>query len=145
MAYSETKVLAPTTTPDRHNSQPTGFSGLREATIAPTVASITTNVLPNHHSKTGVFGWERLRTTRRALSAVSATVIAQSDQASRVAARRLIRVTSYPLPHRSGAAATERHGRAASSPSLPPPVRRSAPPGQSPLVACWRTLPGSFC
>src|SRR5919107_3586356 len=116
MAYWEMKVLAPTATPDRHNSQPTVFSGRREATMAPTVASITTKVLPYHHSKTGVFGWERLRTTSRALSAVSATVIAQSDQASRVAARRLIRATSYPVPHRSGAAATARRGKAARCP-----------------------------
>src|SRR5215212_10256060 len=96
MAYWEMKVLAPTATPDRHKSQPTGFSGRREATMAPTVASITTNVLPNHHSKTGVFGWERLRSTSRALSAVSATVVVQSDQASREAARADIPPT--PLP-----------------------------------------------
>src|SRR4029453_18831175 len=120
MAYCEMKVLAPTATPDRHKSQPTGFGGRREATMAPTVASITTKVLPNHHSKTGVSGCERLRTTSRALSAVRVTVIAHSDQASRVAARRLIRVTSYPAPHRSVAAATQRHGLAASSPSPPP-------------------------
>src|SRR5215212_9190484 len=121
MAYWEMKVLAPTATPDRHKSQPTRFSGRREATTAPTVASITTNVLPNHHSKTGVSGWERLRTTSRALSAVSTTVIAQSDQAVRVAARRLIWVTSYPAPHQSGAAAKERRGLAASCPSPPLP------------------------
>src|SRR5919107_3979635 len=131
MAYWEMKVLAPTTTPDRHNSQPTGFSGLREATIAPTVASITTNVLPNHQSKTGVFGRERLRTTRRALSAVSATVIAHSDQASREEARRLMMVAPSYAPHGGGAATTPRRGRAASSPS--PPLRgwRSVPQGPS--------------
>ena len=55
--------------------------------MAPTVASITTKVLPNHHSKTGAFGRERLRTTRRVLSAVSATVMVHSDQASQGAAR----------------------------------------------------------
>src|SRR5215212_9591962 len=110
MAYWETKVLAPTATPDRHNSQPTAFSGLREATIVPTVASITTKVLPNHHLKTGMFGWERLRTTRRALSATSATVIAQSDQASREAARGLTRrllgalvVLRLPRPYSTAA------------------------------------------
>src|SRR5215208_4542978 len=97
MAYSETKVLAPTTTPDRHNSQPTGFSGRREATIAPTVASITMNVLLNHQAKTGVLGWERLRTTRRRLNAVSATVSVHSDQASREAARVLIPPFPYPV------------------------------------------------
>src|SRR5918995_5491058 len=94
MAYWETKVLAPTATPDRHSNQPTAFSGRREATIAPTVASITTKVLPNHHSKTGAFGCERLRTTRRALSPVRATVMVHSDQASQGAAR----VTILPLP-----------------------------------------------
>src|SRR5215207_1453856 len=98
MAYWETKVLAPTATPDRHNNQPTAFSGRREATMAPTVASITTSVLPNHHSKTVAFGWERLRTTRRALSAVSARVMVHSDQAIHGAARVLIPPTPRSRP-----------------------------------------------
>jgi hypothetical protein len=56
MAYWEVKVLVLVTTPDRHKSQPTGFSGLREATIAPTVTSITTSELPSHQSKTWMPG-----------------------------------------------------------------------------------------
>src|SRR4028118_2010854 len=88
MAYWEAKLFVLTVTPVRHNSQPTGFSGLREATMAPTVASITMVELPSHHSKVGAFGWERLRTKRRKLSAVSVTTSAHSDQASRVAAGR---------------------------------------------------------
>ena len=51
MAYWEVKLLVPTATPERHNSQPTGFPGLREATMAPTVASTTTSALPSHQSK----------------------------------------------------------------------------------------------
>src|SRR5436190_17055863 len=97
MAYWEMKVLAPTAIPDRHNSQPTGFSGRREATMAPTLASITMKVLPNHQPKTGAFEWERLRTTSRALSAVNDTVSAHSDQASREAARRDRQLPPRPL------------------------------------------------
>jgi hypothetical protein len=51
MAYWEAKVLVLTARPERHKSQPTGFSGLREATIAPTVTSITVSELPSHQSK----------------------------------------------------------------------------------------------
>lgn len=51
MAYSEAKLLVLVATPERHKSQPTGFSGLREATMAPTVTSITMVVLPSHQSK----------------------------------------------------------------------------------------------
>jgi hypothetical protein len=47
MAYWALRWLMLTTTPERHKSQPTGFSGLREATIAPTVAVITIVVLSN--------------------------------------------------------------------------------------------------
>jgi hypothetical protein len=56
MAYSEVKLLVLTATPERHKSQPTGFSGLREATMAPTVTSITIVELPSHQSKTWVPG-----------------------------------------------------------------------------------------
>src|SRR5829696_3113094 len=68
MAYWEAKLLVPTATPERHSSQPTAFSGRREATMAPTVASITTSAFPSHQSKTCAFGSERLRTKRRRLS-----------------------------------------------------------------------------
>jgi len=47
MAYWEPKWLMLTTTPERHKSQPTVFSGLQEATIAPTVTVITIVVLSN--------------------------------------------------------------------------------------------------
>src|ERR671913_2809 len=90
MAYWEAKLLVPTPTPERHSSQPTAFSGRREATMAPTVASITTSAFPSHQSKTCAFGSERLRPKRRRLSAVSATQSTYSVQASRAAARRLI-------------------------------------------------------
>jgi hypothetical protein len=56
MAYWEAKLLVLVATPERHKSQPTGFSGLREATIAPTVASITIVELPSHQSKTWMPG-----------------------------------------------------------------------------------------
>src|SRR5215218_3634105 len=90
MAYWEAKVLVLVATPERHKSQPTGFSGLREATTAPTVASITTSELPSHQSKAWMPGWERIRARRRRLSAVSATESAHSDQASQEAARGVI-------------------------------------------------------
>src|SRR3990170_2390645 len=96
MAYWEVKVLVLVATPERHKSQPTGFSGLREATIAPTVTSITMSELPSHQSKTWVPGWERIRARRRRLSAVSATVSDHSDQASQEAVRRVI--LPIPLP-----------------------------------------------
>jgi hypothetical protein len=89
MAYWEAKLLVPTATPERHSSQPTAFSGRREATMAPTVASITASAFPSHQSKTCAFGSERLRTKRRRLSAVSATQSVHSDQASQAATRVL--------------------------------------------------------
>src|ERR687890_2059754 len=90
MAYWEVKLLVPTATPDRHNSQPTGFSGLREATMAPTVASTTTSALPSHQSKTWTFEYRRISAMRRRLEAVSARVSAHNDHASRKAARAFI-------------------------------------------------------
>src|SRR5918998_613948 len=89
MAYWEAKLLVPTATPERHSSQPTAFSGRREATMAPTVASITASEFPSHQSKTCAFGSERLRTKSRRLSAVSATQSVHSDQASLAEARVL--------------------------------------------------------
>src|SRR5215212_11587597 len=83
MAYWEVKLLVPTATPDRHNSQPTGFSGLREATMVPTVASTTTSALPSHQSKTWTLGCRRMRARRRRLEAVSTTESAHNDQARR--------------------------------------------------------------
>jgi hypothetical protein len=56
MAYWEAEVLMLVATPERHKSQPTGFSGLREATIAPTVTSITISELPSQKSKMWVPG-----------------------------------------------------------------------------------------
>src|SRR5215212_8668568 len=56
MAYWDVKVLVLVATPERHKSQPTGFSGLREATMAPTVTSITIVELPSHQSKSGCPG-----------------------------------------------------------------------------------------
>src|SRR5215213_4268969 len=96
MAYWEVKVLVLVATPERHRSQPTGFSGRREATTAPTVASITTVALPSHQSKMWVPGWERIRARRRRPSAVSATESAHSDQASQEAVRGVI--PPIPLP-----------------------------------------------
>src|SRR5215210_5127502 len=90
MAYSDVKLLVLTAIPERHKSQPTGFSGRREATMAPTVTSITMVALPSHQSKMWVPGWERIRAKRRRLSAVSATESAHSDQASQEAAREVI-------------------------------------------------------
>src|ERR671921_2608834 len=90
MAYSEAKVLVLAATPERHNSHPTGFSGLREATMAPTVTSITTSAFWNQKSGMGAFGYRRFRTTRTRLSTVSVTVTAHSDQANQAAVRRLI-------------------------------------------------------
>src|ERR671910_300214 len=90
MAYSEVKVLVLTATPERHNSQPTGFSGLREATMAPTVTSITTSAFPSQKLGMGAFGYRRFRTRRTRLSDVSVTVTAHSDQANQAAVRRLI-------------------------------------------------------
>ncbi len=90
MVYWEAKVLMLVATPERHKSQPTGFSGLREATIAPTVTSITMVALPNHQSKTWVPGCERISPRRRRLKVVNATESDHSDQASREAARLLI-------------------------------------------------------
>src|SRR5918998_4732016 len=85
MAYWEAKLLVPTATPERHRSQPSGFSGRREATMAPTVASITTSAFPSHQSKTWAFGWERLRARSNKLSAVKATQTAHNDHASQPA------------------------------------------------------------
>src|SRR5919107_1018670 len=144
MAYSERKVLAPTATPDMHNNQPTAFPGLREATMAPTVASITTNVLPNHQAKMGVFGWERPRTTSSALSVVSVAVIAHSDHASLLAARRLIRVTLYGGPHRRGDATTTRRGLVASSPKRLPSSHRLVREGPFRRAVEPRRLRASF-
>jgi hypothetical protein len=56
IAYSEAKLLVLTATPERHNNQPTGFSGRREATTAPTVTSITMVELPSHQSNMWVPG-----------------------------------------------------------------------------------------
>jgi hypothetical protein len=96
MAYWDVKLLVLTETPERHRSQPTGFSGRREATRAPTVASITMVKLPSHQSKVGVFGWERFKKRSRRLSPVSAKMSAHSDHASQKAVGRLIPPT--PLP-----------------------------------------------
>src|SRR5215217_663631 len=90
MAYREVKVLVLTATPERHNSQPTGFSVLREATMAPTVTSITTSAFPSKKLGMGAFGYRRFRTRRTRLSAVSVTVSAHSDQANQAAVRRFI-------------------------------------------------------
>src|SRR5215208_1330675 len=90
MAYREVKVLVLTATPERHNSQPTGFSGLWEATMAPTVTSITTSAFPSQKLGMGVFGYRRFRTRKTRLSAVSVMVTAHSDQANQAAVRRLI-------------------------------------------------------
>src|SRR5918993_3111029 len=90
MAYCALKLLVLTATPERHKSQPTGFSGRREATMAPTVTSITMVALPSHQSKMWVPGWERIKARSRRLSAVSATESAHSDQASQEAARGVI-------------------------------------------------------
>src|SRR5919112_5667760 len=89
MAYSEAKVLVLAATPERHNSHPTGFSGLREATMAPTVTSITTSAFWNQKSGMGALGYRRFRTTRTRLSTVSVTVTAHSDQANQAAVRWL--------------------------------------------------------
>jgi hypothetical protein len=51
MAYCEVKLPVLTATPDKHKSQPTWFSGQREATMALTVTSITTIVWPSRQSK----------------------------------------------------------------------------------------------
>jgi hypothetical protein len=56
MAYWEVKLLVLTASPERHKNQPTRFSGRREATMAPTVTSITLVVLPSHQSKMWVPG-----------------------------------------------------------------------------------------
>src|SRR5215204_1263340 len=98
MAYWAAKLCVLMTTPDRHKSQPTGFSGRWEATIAPTLTSITTSALPSHHSKMWVPGWERIRARRRRLSAVSVMVSAHSDQASQEAARGVIPPIPRPCP-----------------------------------------------
>src|SRR5215218_5075806 len=90
MAYSDVKVLVLTATPERHKSHPMGFSGLREATMAPIVASITTSALPSHQLGTGVPGSRKLRTTRSRLSAVNTSVIAHNVQASPLADRTFI-------------------------------------------------------
>jgi hypothetical protein len=97
MEYWEEKLLVLTATPEKHKSQPTGFSGLREATRAPTVASITMVTLPSHQSKVGVFGWERFKRRRRRLSPVSAKTSAHSDHASQAAVRRLHPPTPRPF------------------------------------------------
>src|SRR3712207_8481270 len=104
MAYWEAKLLVLTTTPNRHTSQPTGFLGRREATMAPTVASTTTSVLPSHQSKVGVAGRELFRTIKTRLSAVSAKASVHNDQASQVAARGLI--PPIPLPRSFASVAT---------------------------------------
>src|SRR5215212_4246956 len=96
MAYWEVKLLVLTAIPERHKSQPTGFSGRREATMAPTVTSITMVALPSHQSKMWVPGWEGIRARRSRLSAVSATESAHSDQASQEAVRGVI--PPIPLP-----------------------------------------------
>src|SRR5215218_2779677 len=114
MAYWEVKLLVPTATPDRHNSQPTGFSGLREATMAPTVASTTTSALPSHQSKTWTFGYRRMRARIRRLRPVNTTEIAHNDQASRAAARVLI----FP-PRDPPASAITTRGPDAPSPRRP--------------------------
>src|SRR5215210_8491989 len=90
MAYWEVKGLVLVATPERHKSQPTGFSGRREATTAPTVASITIVELTSHQSKMWVPGWEWIRARRRRLSPVRVTESAHSDHASHAAVRRLI-------------------------------------------------------
>src|SRR5215203_2829489 len=108
MTYREVKVLVLTNTPERHNSQPTGFSGLREATMAPTVASITTSAFPTHQLGTGMPGCLRLRTTRSRLSAVNIAVIAHNAQANEVVARTLIYPSCDPA-----ASTTETRARAA--------------------------------
>src|SRR5215212_9833613 len=93
MAYWEVKLLVLTATPDRHKSQPTGFSGRRDATIAPTAASITTVALPSHQSKMWVFGWDTFRAKSKRLRAVSVKESAHKDHASLAAARALIPAT----------------------------------------------------
>src|SRR5215211_1746141 len=115
MAYSDVKLLVLTAIPERHKSQPTGFSGRREATMAPTVTSITMVALPSHQSKMWVPGWERIRARRRRLSAVSATESAHSDQASQEAARRVI----PPIPRPCSFVPWSRHH----STAAPPPKR----------------------
>src|SRR5215208_6634502 len=90
MAYREVKVLVLTATPERHNSQPTGFSGRQDATMAPTVTSITTSAFPRQKVGMGAVGYRRFRTRRTRLSDVSVTEIVHSDQATQAAARRLI-------------------------------------------------------
>jgi hypothetical protein len=51
MAYWALKWFMQIAKPPSNNSQPTGFSGLRDATIAPTVTSITVSALLTHQSK----------------------------------------------------------------------------------------------
>src|SRR5918997_619225 len=113
MAYWDAKLLVLTATPNEHNSQPTGFPGLREATKAPTVASITTSALPSHQSKTGASGSEALMARSTRLDPVNPTAIAHSDHASRDAAWALIRAS----PHFPASSSTARRAPAARSPA----------------------------
>src|SRR5215210_1111763 len=137
MAYSDVKLLVLTAIPERHKSQPTGFSGLREATIAPTVASITIVELPSHQSKTWVPGWERIRARRRRLSAVSATESAHSDQASQEAVRGVI--PPIPLPRSLAPSITTPLYSATVCQALRQPLRGGVvcELRRTPFIGCW--------
>ncbi len=87
MAYWAPKWFMLMAKPDSSKSQPMGFWGRREATIAPTVTSMTMSVLPNHQSKMWVFGSERFRAKSTRASAVSAKESAHTDHASQAVER----------------------------------------------------------
>jgi hypothetical protein len=88
MAYCELKweMLSPRA--NRHSNHPTGFSGRREATIAPTVEKNTAlSVLSSQESKVCVCGCERFRAKSKRANTVRVIESPQSDHASQKAAR----------------------------------------------------------
>src|ERR687893_15867 len=89
MAYSALKWCTPAKRPAAQKIQPIRFSGRRLAMTAPTVEK--TNA-PHVYSaqKEKMSRWERLRKRSTMLSAVSAEVSAQRDQASQAALRSVV-------------------------------------------------------
>src|SRR5215204_4555774 len=91
MAYCALKWEMLWARPYRHNSQPTGFSGRREATIAPMVEKNTAlSVLSSQESKMCVCGWEMFRAKSKRATTVRVKESPQSDHASQEAVRVLI-------------------------------------------------------
>src|SRR5215213_6001205 len=126
--------------PATRQIQPIGFSGRLEAIRAPTTVKARKGARinrlpmapPEPQSLEGCAAGAvtyKDKIVSMAPATNMATDSPASDQASQEAARGLTPATPYADPCRRRDATTARRGRAASSPSPPLRVRRSAPPG----------------